>query len=132
MRFLHGTRVTYLHTWRGMHEMHYPGCMVCGSSPVTLCLVSPITSKDPLGIWSKLVRESSYRSHDWGFGISPTAMTYAHEVLWWTQPSVYFSYAEHLPLLQRLLLCLCAHCKQFFSESHPVVYPIWFNTPANG
>ena len=124
------SRVAFLHTWGGTHEMHYPGCMVCGSSPVTLCLVAPTTSKASLGMWLELVREVSFLSH--GFGISPTGMTYAHEVLWWTQPSVYFSYAEHLPLLQRPLLCLCAQCKQFFSESHPVVYPAWFNSPSNG
>lgn len=125
-------RVAFLHPWGGTHEMHYPGCMVCGSSPVTLCLVAPTTSKASLGMWLELVSEVSFLSHGWGFGTSPTAMTYAHEVLWWTQPSVYFSCAEHLPLLQRPLLCLCAHCKQFVGESHPVVYLTWFNTPANG
>lgn len=106
-----------------MEEIQYPGCMICGASPVTLCL-APFDAPKTAFSWRGL--------RGWGSkGVLKAAhITYAHEVLWWAEPYEYCGAVEHMPLLQRPLLCLCARCKGVWAESHPVVYPAWFHDPA--
>ncbi|MBT3388979.1 MAG: hypothetical protein HN413_01065 [Chloroflexi bacterium] len=104
-----------------MRQAKYSGCMVCGSEPIALCLVSHDAEKEHF-FWGGMGRDGTV-----GKMLTNDNVDYAHEALWWLEPSAYFGYAEDLPLLRRPLLCLCGHCKQALAESFPLVYPGQFS-----
>ena len=106
-----------------MEEIQYPGCMVCGAGPVTLCMVALPMPQSAFS-WYRLGGRGVEGA------LAAADVRYAHEALWWTEASAYCRSVGHVPLLQRPLLCLCARCKDVWAESHPIVYPAWFHDPA--